>query len=69
MRAVKAKRLRQRARELSKGMPDRQLIVAREHKRKIIVGKNSYDVINREAVNDPKSTRGIYRALKKGTAA
>jgi hypothetical protein len=68
MRAVKAKRLRRRARELSVGMPERQLL-GKEHKRFYDRGKVRQHYIFLEVFNDPKSTRGIYRALKKGTAA
>lgn len=51
MRGVKAKKMRKLARSLSIDMPARGLI-----------RKNQYG----ELVNNPSSTRGVYRALKKG---
>lgn len=69
MRAVKAKRLRRRARELSKGLPERQLL-ARKHNKVIVLPNNKpIQRLELEAYNDPKSTRGIYRALKQGKVA
>ena len=61
MRAKKAKRLRKEARIQSAGMPERQLLV-RKH---IKVLKANESIIRLQAYNDPNSTRGIYRALKK----
>lgn len=51
MRGVKAKAMRKLARSLSIDMPSRELI-----------RKDRYG----EWVNNPSSTRGVYRALKKG---
>lgn len=50
MRAVMAKKLRKKAREMSAGMPERQLLVRKGDK---------------TAFNAPQSTRGIYLALKR----
>jgi len=72
MRAKVAKALRRRARELSRGMPERQLL-AHKSPRKIKVTNPDHpkfgetvDVTVQSAVNNPASTRGIYRRLKKG---
>lgn len=51
MRGVKAKKMRKLARSLSIDMPARELI-----------RRGQYG----ELVNNPSSTRGVYRALKKG---
>lgn len=64
MRGVKAKRLRKIARLKSEGLPERQLL-ATEH---LVVSKGkAYKSI--QAVNDMKSTRGIYLGLKRGHLA
>ena len=63
MRGKKAKSLRRIANERSRGMPMRRLI-GKEHKRFI----KDEAVIILQAVNEPNSTRGIYRALKRGAA-
>ena len=54
------KKLRGLARARSVGMPERRLLGI---KRIVRIGERSYE--QWQAVNDPKSTRGIYRTLKK----
>lgn len=58
MRAVLAKQLRKKARELSVGMPERRLVIGAQGTGKT---KAPYMI----AINDPQSFRGIYRAMKK----
>lgn len=68
MRGKKAKLLRRKARELSKGMSERRLL-AQKHTRTVIIdGKNEkYQAL--QVFNDPKTTRGTYLNLKRGQAA
>jgi hypothetical protein len=63
MNAKKCKAARRLARQLSPGMPERQLLgksrkVKRKHKGKTV----EYE--QQQAVNNPNSTRGVYRAIK-----
>lgn len=71
MRAVLAKQLRQQARKLSVGMPERHLL-ARNKTKKVLVTNpkhpdfDKYVTVERQfTVNNQQSMRGIYRALKK----
>jgi hypothetical protein len=59
MRGKKAKALRRIAREVTVGLPERQLL------QKQIPGKTTGTVRPGWVYNSPKSTRGVYRALKK----
>ena len=54
------KKLRGLARARSVGMPERRILGL---KRSITINKRQYE--RWQAMNDPKSTRGIYRTLKK----
>lgn len=74
MRAVKAKKLRKLARQLSVGMPERLLLaidtikkVKIENPKHPQFGK-TIDVKMQSAVNSPDSFRGRYRMLKKDYA-
>lgn len=60
MRAVKSKYLREKARGMTLGKPERQLMG-----KQIQVTKGGKQYVFLQAVNDPQSTRGVYRALKK----
>lgn len=70
MRAVLAKQLRKEARRLSEGLPERRLLARSGVKKvKILNPKhpdfgNTREVQWHSAINDPETTRGIYRALK-----
>lgn len=71
MRGVVAKRLRKRARELSVGMPEKELLaVVTDKKVKVTnpahpeFGKIT-NVKMQSAINNPNSLRGVYRAMKK----
>ena len=71
MRGVVAKRLRKRARELTVGMPYRQLLAVYTIKKVKVTNPKHKDfgktisVKMQSAVNDPQSFRGVYRAIKK----
>lgn len=70
MRGTVAKQLRKRARELSIGMPERQLLAVDTIKKVKVTNPKHKDfgkmitVNMRSAVNDPQTFRGIYRAMK-----
>lgn len=58
MKAKLCKRLRKTAREVSVGMPERRIIAVER--------PNRFNLkINVVSINDSKTTRGIYRQLKK----
>lgn len=59
MNQKKAKAARRIARELSKGMPERKLVNAKHQ-----IKSAKVNVMRMQAVNDPQSTRGIYRRIK-----
>jgi len=63
MNAKKCKAARRLARQLSAGMPERQLL---GHNRKVKRrrGPRTIEYQATQALNDPKSTRGVYRAIK-----
>jgi hypothetical protein len=55
---------RRLARQLSAGMPDRELLGMTRKVKRARKGKPvEYDA--QQAVNNPRSTRGIYRAIKR----
>lgn len=62
MNSKLCKILRGRARGLSVGLPERRLL-AKEHRNALS------RVVSVTAYNDPKSTRGIYRAMKRSVRA
>ena len=64
MRAKICKRLRQIARQNSNGMPERRLL-AKTHRKSYYVNGENKPYTVQHAVNDPKTTRGVYRMLKK----
>jgi len=68
MRGKKAKAFRRQARAASIGMPERQLL-AKMHKKIVVLDGKAETSGVLLAYNDPKSMRGIYRALKKGKKA
>jgi hypothetical protein len=63
MNAKNCKAARRLARQLSSGMPERQLL---GHNRKVKRkrGPRVIEYQATQAINDPKSTRGVYRAIK-----
>lgn len=63
MNDKQAKRLRNQARTASVGLRERRLIEYRQ----TISPKHGGGVTG-AAMNDPRTTRGIYRQLKKGVA-
>lgn len=65
MNAKKCKLLRRVARAHSIGMPKWELLAVKHVKTVIVQGK-AEKYVCAQAINNPKSERGIYRALKKG---
>lgn len=71
MRNTVAKRLRKLARNLSVGMPERQLNPVNFTKKVLVTNREHKDfgkTINIKVsciTHAPRSTRGVYRALKK----
>lgn len=69
------KRLRGVARARSVGLPERRLLAVKPHNKLIGFQTNAagvrMPVVVRvsQAVNDPQSTRGLYRAFKKAARA
>lgn len=57
MNSKLCKKLRQAARRLTVGKPDSRLLAR--------PGKDSFNRPCTSAINDPASTRGVYRNLKK----
>lgn len=64
MNAKLVKKMRRVARRLTVGMPDRRLIGKR-----VECGPPTHRYVRVQAVNDPKTTRGVYRQIKKGHKA
>lgn len=61
------KRLRAKAREMSVGMPERRLIRSKQRCTPYVDKWGKTQVPYAECgVNDPQSTRGVYRSLKSG---
>jgi hypothetical protein len=68
MNAKICKKARQLARKLSIGMPDRQLL-GKVHKVTRIEKGKKVEYEQQQAVNNPRTTRGIYRILKRAIRA
>lgn len=69
MRGKKAKMLRKMARNASTGLPERKLL-GKDRSHTVIDAKSVTRHFRRiQAINDPKSTRGIYRFLKRQAGA
>ena len=63
MNVKKCKIARRLARQLSTGMPERELLgMARKVKRARKGNAVEYDA--QQAINNPRSTRGVYRQIK-----
>ena len=65
MNAKKCKAFRKRARDETKGLPERQW-VAKVHNKLVIIDGKEEKYQRAQALNDPNTTRGRYRLLKKG---
>ena len=63
MNAKKCRAARRLARQLSSGMPERQLL-AKVHKVKDTREGKTIEYEVHQAVNNPRSTRGVYRQIK-----
>jgi hypothetical protein len=64
MNQKKCKAARRLARQLSTGMPERQLLGQKRKVKRKRRGK-AVEYQATQAINDPQSTRGIYRVLKR----
>lgn len=65
MNDKKCKVLRKKAREETKGLPERQWL-AKVHNRLVVIDGKDHKHQRAQAINDPNTTRGYYRRLKKG---
>jgi hypothetical protein len=68
VRGKTAKVLRRQARATTIDMPIRRLVV-KKHGKMIVVDGKPERYASIQVFNDPNSTRGVYRMLKKGIIA
>lgn len=68
MNAKTAKKIRRKAEQLTRGQPERVLIGKRVVSTRYVNASGTPAILV-QAVNDPRTTRGIARAIKKGLMA